>query len=211
MSTALEKALLQAAELAEKYGFNLDIEALSSQEEVEEQAKETYSNALEVIINQMHHKHASEVKTCKQCKSNFITTYCYHQFCSDECRTADFIERFGINPSKLKTPQSFWEYEPVGVVPPVMTKNLYEWAKHLVDQFESLTDQEFEELPETSPTDQEHEILLEGLEGLTIEPIQFSDEKSLQTLRAFEEEQDSNLQASPQNKPGILDSISFDF
>lgn len=198
--SALEKALLQAAEIAEKHGLSLDTEPILHHDEIQEQketAKRMHSNALEVIINQMHHKHATEMKICKWCKGKFYTTYCYHQYCSDECRTAEFESRFQIHPGLLKPPASFWEYEEIGVVSVEMTEKLYGWAKEVVRQFECLTDQERQEVPSG---DEEPSI---------DDPL--ATEQSPETQTTYVSESSDDPQATLQSTLDILDSISFDF
>lgn len=150
MPTALEKALADAARIAAQYGLEVDTDSIVHADEIQaekEVARQANTNALEVVLNTLHHKHATMLKICGYCREKFYTTYCYHNFCSDRCRTAEFIEHFGVDPAKLRPPASFWEYEDVGVVPTALTQKLYGWAKFLVTQFESLTDQEYAALP----------------------------------------------------------------
>lgn len=132
--------LSKILEIAGKLGVSVDYDSVVNSEEIEtkqKRASEVYSNALETAINSFHHKHASMTKTCLWCKEKFITTYCYHQFCSDECRVLEFVDHFKIHPDKLKPPQSFWEYEEPGAIDVEFSAKLYGWAKALIAQFES--------------------------------------------------------------------------
>lgn len=198
--SALEKVMAIAARIAEENNLDLDTNAIIHHEEIEEERKQNkvqYTNALEVIINQLHHAHASMIKTCPWCKEKFITTYCYHQFCSDECRTAEFIERFKIDPKMLTPPHSFWEYENIGVVSTGMTRNLYEWAKHLITLFESMTEQEME--------------TLESLEEPDVSESLVSSSPVPRSPTTDSREPDSRLLANPQSMLDSLAAISFDF
>lgn len=202
MVTALEKALAEAAKIAAQYGLEVDTESIVHADEIKQEkakVRQANSNALEVIINQMHYKHATMLKRCVWCKQEFYTTYCYHQFCSDVCRVAEFKEHFKIDPAKLKPPASYWEYEEIGVVPTDLTKKLYGWAKYLISQFESLTDQEFEQLNE-GPSEPD-----------TFQ-FQTSTLQSQQTQQASSEK--SDLPPAPTNLQNMLhslESIEFDF
>lgn len=201
MPSALEKALALAAQIAEKNGMSLNTNEILKHDEIQaekEVAKRVHSNALELVINQLHHQHASMMKTCVWCKEPFMTNYCYHQFCSDTCRVAEFIDHFKVDPAKLQLAPSFYVYEEIGVVPVELTKKLVLWAQYIVNQFESLTDQEFESLPE-------------GPEAPTIEQFQSSSQKSLQTQPEQSEEEDLSLPANLQNTLDSLDSLEVLF
>jgi len=204
--SALEKALADAAKIMERYGQSLDTDAIVHADEIaaeKEVKKKANSNALEVIINSLHHAHASTMKLCMYCGEQYITTYCYHQFCSDRCRTLEFIDRFKIDPAKLKPPASFWEYEDIGIVSSEMTKRLYGWAKHLVEQYETLlSDEEFENLPETDSVVLERETNVSN---------QTSSPQSSQTPEVATVTEDLESPTSPLQMLGNLELPVFDF
>lgn len=205
-SVDLSKAASMANALAAKYGIVIEETAEPDEEYSTISASEVrranrrsaldYTNSLEVVINSLHHEHASTMKVCKFCGEQYITTYCYHQYCSDRCRDLEFRQHFGIDPHTLQLPPSEWTYEDVGVVPPYFTKRLYEWAKSLTTRFESLTDRDIEELPsgEEEPA--------QGSPGLT---------EFLEPPQAIYEELHLSPQANPPGEPYTLDFPDFDF
>lgn len=158
----IKKQLEDLAKIAASHGVSLDMGALSKDAEQPElvrleRKKEDleYRNGIRLLLNRQHYAHSTMARRCGWCKLPFVTTYCYQQFCSYACEVAEFTEHFKIDPRKLKTPRSEWQYEPTAYLTSSMTKWLYEFAKQVVSQVESLPAGEAEELPEDYPTDQD--------------------------------------------------------
>jgi len=123
----LDKLLAQALKLAEQAGVEVEEEVKSNKQLEREYAKkkEQDSRALDGILLSQHHVHAMMVRVCSWCGAKFQTNFCYQAVCSEECRVAEFMDHFKVDPRKLTLPQSFWEYEPVIIVEPKVLAGLY--------------------------------------------------------------------------------------
>lgn len=118
-------------------------------------AKAQTTNELEGILRQLHYEHALIFKVCNHCNRAFQTHYCYHEYCSDECRYGAFKAQFGIEWKDLKTtaaPASFWKYEPVLTIQPDTVEDMYSWAKEFIEGYESIKARTAN-LVQTSPED----------------------------------------------------------
>lgn len=209
MPTALEKALAEAAALAKAAGIDLDVGEIKTTKEIrkeDQQRKEKYSITLEGVLQSLHHAHSMTVKYCGWCREKFMTNYCFQQFCSDECRIKEFIEHFKVDPRMLKPPPSFWEYEPTATVEPVYLARMYEWAKTLVGQFETLD-------PEVRQA-AEDELASEQLPDE--DPLEFSfgdptDPSDDESQSSSQEESNYPPPTTHPPEPDTLGSLDFSF
>jgi uncharacterized protein YejL (UPF0352 family) len=207
--------LSKILEIAGKLGVEVDYDSVVNSEETQSKQKraaEVYSNALETSINTLHHMHASMTKKCLWCKETFITTYCYHQFCSDECRVLEFVDHFKIHPDKLKPPQSFWQYEEPGQVSVEFSAELYGWAKALVAKFES------EYSPDQIESLIEEELIAESEKPPVETPLAVLDDSAFvfdfdtpQTPAIEPPSEDYTVPTNPQSTPYIQDFPALNF
>lgn len=115
-----------------------DFETISDKKAV---AKAQTTNELEGILRQLHYEHALIFKVCNHCNRAFQTHYCYHEYCSDECRYGAFKAQFGIEWKDLKTtaaPASYWKYEPVLTIQPDTVEDMYSWAQEFIAGYEEI-------------------------------------------------------------------------
>lgn len=193
---ATRKALEVAAAFAAASGVTLDIDSMMSDYRTKAEAereKAEFRNAVETLLNREHYKHSTMTKRCRNCKASFITTYCYHWYCSDLCATEDFKRHFGIDPHRLNVPRlenPAWEHELVGAVPSIFTKWLYEYAKWIVLQVESLTQEQQENLSDDFPDSDENLVVTDS------SPLDLSEQDPL-VLDISSEESDAKDQATP--------------
>lgn len=216
------RLLEETAKIMEASGVAFDIEAISNIEQAKVESKKTkqeFRNAIEVLLQREHYVHATTVKICKGCGEKFITTYCYHWFCSDLCAITEFKKHYGFDPRNLTLPRNEWPIEPTGAVPAKMTKWLFEWAKNLVKKVEELDQTDFENLESDYPEEGETEksIVFEDsvivdLSSIEIDLGEPLDEDSV-IQQESSQEQDLLVPANPQPKqsmPDQLEDIFFD-
>lgn len=183
------------ASIAAEYGIDLSTDDLKSRAEIQAQtAKESRStmSAGTLLLESLHTKHRSMLRTCKYCKRTFMSNFCRDSYCSNEHMVAEFERHFGISWNRLTLPGNPWEQEPPLRVSPDQTEALYEWARELVHQYEQGTLQMTQESPE---------ILAEA------EP---PDELSTSVLQESFEEPGDDSQASPLRQPDMSNLLDFD-
>lgn len=157
----LAKLMAQVAEIAKQHEIQIDEKPILEHEFTQEQIKREkadFATGMQVVLLSRHYAHAVTAKKCAWCHQTFMTTYCHQMFCSELCANTEFETHFGISPNTLKLPPSFWQYEPVPIAKPALTKALYEYAKYVVQLVESLEDTEYEELPEDSFAEEPVEV-----------------------------------------------------
>lgn len=113
------------------------------------------TNELEGALRQLHYEHALIFKVCNHCNRAFQTHYCYHEYCSDECRYAAFKTQFGIEWKDLGTtpaPASFWRYEPVLTIQPDTVEDMYSWAQEFIAGYKAIKERTAN-LVQTDPED----------------------------------------------------------
>lgn len=199
----LAKLMAQVAEIAKQHDMTIDETPIMHHEFHEEQIKREkaeFATGMEVVLLSRHYAHAVTAKKCGWCHQTFMTTYCYQMFCSELCANTEFEAHFGVDPKVLKLPPSFWQYEPVPIAKPALTKALYEYAKHIVQLIESLPDTEYEELPEDSF---ESEPVEETIDSEPTEQPQPTPEVLTIDLVGL----DDSPPATPQSEPDTLELI----
>jgi hypothetical protein len=157
--TKRKKLLEETARIMAASGVTIDVDDLMNVEQKKQETKKAqqeFRNAVELLLQREHYKHGQIARICGNptCKQPFITTYCYHQFCSDACANAEFKAHYGVDPRKLtrtKLENPAWQVEPVAAVPAYLTKWLYSFAQDLIAKIEGLSQEEFDSLEADDP------------------------------------------------------------
>lgn len=205
------KALEEARRLAAAVGINIDVDEVKSNKElakdVQKQRDKDSMDLDIVLLSIEHHAHSTTIKECGWCGSKFMTNYCFRRFCSDECSIAQFREHYKIDPRRINTPASHWDYEPTLALDPLSTARLYEFAKRIVDQYETLGEEERDEAEALLASENEPPALPE-LDFSFADPLVPSEPE---VPSALQEGSSDPVPASPQPEPDILGSLDFSF
>lgn len=133
------------AELAKQQGVSLDIETIAEDNNIKEygekEARALKIDEADAVLKSLHHPHSLMMKTCRRCGEIFSTNYCSVGYCSVLCRKKGFEEEFGV-PWSFTDKPAFGKYEPPKVVSPDALKALYEWATHLIADYDNLNRQQ---------------------------------------------------------------------
>lgn len=211
-----KKVMEEALAIAKAMGVEVDTKELENtkwRKQESEREKLEFRNGIEVLLNREHFQHGTIVRRCKNCKQQFLTTYCYHWYCCDKCSNEDFKRHYGIDPRKLKRTVNDWPTEIAGAVPAKMTLWLYHWAKDLVQKFEAMDQEQFDSLDTDDPKQPEPVVETSYGQDSTAS-LQFDlDYTAPVNLPVESPKEDSRPLASPLSKPGtplVLEDISFD-
>ena len=209
--------LAEARAIAAEFGIELPEEIKAPSVRAEEKARvsqqETYAGTL--LLDSLPYRQSPAVRTCDGCQRSFMTNYTKDRYCSRDCMVRAFEKRFHVKWDSLNPPQSYWENEPPLRISPDLTDVIYDWAKSIVEAYESPESPSLSQLSPRervveqallAPEEEREEILLAYSKTLD----QQVESESEPLTPGLTNHQDKPVATDHEENPD-LDEFSFDF